>query len=226
MPWPRRVIEAMPSVTAGMMAGESPSNGSSRRSSSGSSASARAMESILRSPPLISGPFRATYVPQHREDRVGALDTGRGRTPRRPRPRRDLDVLGHGEVREDAAVLGSEADALPRDLVGGPAVDAGALEGDGPRARAEIAHDGPEQGGLARAVPAHQAHDLVGADVERKPPEDVAGLDVHVEVADREHQGFRRRPTTMSTTRASAWISAGVASARTLPWWSAMIRWE
>ena len=64
------------------------------------------------------------------------------------------------------------------------------------------------------------------ADVEREPPENVAGLDVHVEVADREHQGCRRRPTTMSTTRASAWISAGVASARTLPWWSAMIRSE
>ena len=100
------------------------------------------------------------------------------------------------------------------------------LKRDGPRARTEIAHDRSQQGGLARAVPPDQADDLVRADVERQPAENVAGLDVDVEVADGEHQGFRRRPTTMSTTLASAWISAGVASARTLPWWSAMIRSE
>jgi len=57
--WPSVVIAAMPSATLGMIAGESPSNGSSSSSISGSSASARAMESILRSPPLISGPLRA-----------------------------------------------------------------------------------------------------------------------------------------------------------------------
>ncbi len=34
------------------------------------------------------------------------------------------------------------------------------------------------------------------------------------------------RPMTMSTTRASARIAAGVASARTLPWWSATMRSE
>src|SRR5947208_3428237 len=39
--------------------GERPSNGSSSSSISASSASARAMDSILRSPPLISGPLRA-----------------------------------------------------------------------------------------------------------------------------------------------------------------------
>ncbi len=34
------------------------------------------------------------------------------------------------------------------------------------------------------------------------------------------------RPMTMSTTRASARIAAGVASASTFPWWSATIRSE
>ena len=34
------------------------------------------------------------------------------------------------------------------------------------------------------------------------------------------------RPTTMSTTRASARIAAGVASASTFPWWSATMRSE
>src|SRR5438132_677945 len=53
---PRPVMAAMPALTSGMIAGERPSNGSSRSSISGSRASARAIESILRSPPLISGP--------------------------------------------------------------------------------------------------------------------------------------------------------------------------
>jgi len=51
----------MDSLTAGMIAGESPSKGSSSRSISGSSANARAIESIFRSPPLISGPLRVAY---------------------------------------------------------------------------------------------------------------------------------------------------------------------
>jgi hypothetical protein len=58
---PSLVIAATPALTAGMMAGERPSNGSSSSSISGSSASVRAIESILRSPPLISGPLRARY---------------------------------------------------------------------------------------------------------------------------------------------------------------------
>src|SRR5213593_1179854 len=59
---PSSVIAAIPSLTAGMIAGASPSKGSSSTSSSGSSARARAIESIFRSPPLISGPLRAAYV--------------------------------------------------------------------------------------------------------------------------------------------------------------------
>src|SRR3984893_2279266 len=59
--WPRWVISARPRLTVGTMAGESPSKGSSSSSIAGSRASARATESILRSPPLISGPLRARY---------------------------------------------------------------------------------------------------------------------------------------------------------------------
>src|SRR5947208_4837441 len=58
---PSSVIAASPSLTAGMIAGASPSKGSSSTSSSGSSARARAIESIFRSPPLSSGPLRPAY---------------------------------------------------------------------------------------------------------------------------------------------------------------------
>jgi hypothetical protein len=55
---PSRVIAAIDSASEGIIAGDSPSNGSSSRSSSGSRASARAIESIFRSPPEISVPPR------------------------------------------------------------------------------------------------------------------------------------------------------------------------
>src|SRR2546422_718390 len=48
-------------LAGGMIAGASPSKGSSSTSSSGSSARARAIESIFRSPPLSSGPLRPAY---------------------------------------------------------------------------------------------------------------------------------------------------------------------
>jgi hypothetical protein len=51
----------MPSLMLGMIAGDSPSNGSSRRSRRGSRASARAIETIFRSPPESWLPPRAAY---------------------------------------------------------------------------------------------------------------------------------------------------------------------
>ena len=59
--WPSRRIEAMPSLMLGMTAGDRPSKGSSSSSSCGSSASARAIETILRSPPESWLPPRAAY---------------------------------------------------------------------------------------------------------------------------------------------------------------------
>jgi len=60
-PSPSRRTCAMPSAMLGMIAGDSPSNGSSSSSRRGSSASARATETILRSPPESCLPPRAMY---------------------------------------------------------------------------------------------------------------------------------------------------------------------
>src|SRR5881397_2751735 len=113
---PSSVIAAIPSLTAGMIAG------------------ARDREHL----PLAAAQLRALaprVPPEHREDAVGELDALRGRAPPGPRPRGDLDVLGHGEVGEDPAVLRRPADAELRDLVRPAAVDGLAAELDAARAR-------------------------------------------------------------------------------------------
>src|SRR5262245_37911816 len=224
---PSPVTAAMPALTAGMIAGDSPSNGSSSSSISGSSASARAIESILRSPPLISGPRRAA----ERREHVVRLRDALGRRPADgPRPGRDLDVLGDGEIRENPGVFGRESHAEPRDLVRAQSVNGLAAELDGAGPRAQVAHDGPERRRLARAVAADEAHHFARADLERHAPQDLAGLDEHVDTSEAQHAGARgaptRRPTTVSITRWSAKIVEGVASASTRPWWSATIRSE
>src|SRR5256712_663528 len=57
---PSSVIAAIPSLTAGMIAGASPSKGSSSRSRSGSTPRARAIEGHFRPPAPRPGPFRPT----------------------------------------------------------------------------------------------------------------------------------------------------------------------
>src|SRR2546426_10893546 len=94
--------------------------------------------------PLAAAQLRALaprVPPEHREDAVGELDALRGRAHPGPRPRGDLDVLGHGEVGADPAVLRRPADAELRDLVRPAAVDGLAAELDPARARAEVPHD-------------------------------------------------------------------------------------
>ena len=83
------------------------------------------------------GALARHVAPERREHSIGELDPLGGGPAARPRPRRDLDVLGHRQVGEDAAVLGREAEPQPRDLVGAPPVDRLAVErGCGPRAGA------------------------------------------------------------------------------------------
>src|SRR5438552_1266252 len=94
--------------------------------------------------PLAAAQLRALaprVPPEHREDAVGELDALRGGAPPGPRPRGDLDVLGHGEVGEDPAVLRRPPDAEPRDLVRPAAVDGLAAELDAARPRTQVPHD-------------------------------------------------------------------------------------
>ena len=65
----------------------------------------------------------------------------------------------------------------------------------------------------------------VRADLEPDIAQDMARLDIHVQVPDGEHQS-RRVPTTVAITCASARIPFGVVSASTRPWWRATMRSE
>src|SRR2546425_1166534 len=140
--------------------------------------------------PLAAAQLRALaprVPPEHREDAVGELDALRGRAPPGPRPRGDLDVLGHGEVGEDPAVLRRPADAELRDLVRPAAVDGLAAELDPARARAQVPHDRAQGRRLPRAVPADEADHLARAHAERHGPQDVARLDEHVDRVHGQH---------------------------------------
>src|SRR5262249_30052272 len=149
-----------------------------------------------------------------------------GRTASGTRPGRDLDVLRHREIGEDPAVLRRETDAQARDLERGPVLDLAPLERDAAGARPQVAHDRAQRGRLAGAVFSHEAHPLLRRDLQGDAAQDVTALDVDVDGLDAQHGSASARPMTVSTTARSALNWAGVASASTLPWCSAMIRSE
>src|SRR5438874_13272419 len=89
--WPSLVIAAMPLLTAGMMAGDRPSNGSSSNRSSGSRASARAIERKMLSIALAPGPVRALQLRSDRRTEVaGPLRAVAGGPPAGARAAREL----------------------------------------------------------------------------------------------------------------------------------------
>src|SRR5262249_58731011 len=170
-------------------------------------------------------------------------------------PRRDLDVLGDGEIGKDAAVLRRPAEPQAGDLVGRAPVNLGSAERHAPGARPQIAHDGAQRRRLARAVAPDQAHHLALAHVERDLSQDMAGLDVDIDAVDAQHAGLGEpaggfagdrsapggsgsgsdaamdqprggRPITVSTRWRFALTSPGDASASTRPWCSATMRSE
>ena len=186
-PWPSLRIDAMPSLMLGMIAGDSPSNGSSSRSRRGSSVSARAIETILRSPPESWLPPRAAYWRSF--GKIAYASSIRSGAPRPcgSSPRRELDVLGDAEVAEDLALLGRVADAEPGDACVSASRRSWRRRSGSTRHRIEEAHHGPKRRRLAGAVAADQADQLAGADVERDAAQDAARLDVDDELFDLQH---------------------------------------
>src|SRR4029079_14655032 len=88
----------------------------------------------------------------------------------------------------DPAALRDEADAGARDLVGAAAGEIDAIEVDGAAARAEQAHDGGDQGGLADAVAAEQCDDAAARDPEGDAVQDGALLVAGAQAADVEQR--------------------------------------
>src|SRR5262245_3109379 len=144
-----------------------------------------------------------------------------------------LQILAHGEAGEDAAVLGHEADAQPRDLMGRAAGQRVAVELDGASPGREEAHGGLDQRGLAHAVPAQQRHRLALAHLEGHAEEDRRGAVARVHVPYAQHRSISRAasmgprasrsslapaqsstpPRYASTTFASCRIASGGPSA-------------
>src|SRR5262249_8506249 len=154
-------------------------------------------------------------------------------------PRRDLEVLLHGEVGEDSAILRRVADAQARALVGGQPRDVTALEVDAAGARRQQAHDAVDGRRLAGAGATHETHDLAGAEGQRDRAEDLGRAAIRLDVPQLEHRGrpvpCRGRPAhrggsgvpiSVVVTRSSRRISSGVPSARIVPWCIATIRSE
>ena len=92
------------------------------------------------------------------------------------------DVLGDGEVGEDAAALGQKAQAEGDAVRGGHAGEGLVFEGDVAAARLQQAHDGFQCRGFAGAVMAEQSQDLARGDGEGDIGDDglraVAGREV------------------------------------------------
>jgi hypothetical protein len=100
--------------------------------------------------------------------------------------RSELEVVGDGEVREDAASLRHVRHAFAGDDVRLHAADVLAVERDLALARLEQARDRAERGGLARAVRADEGDDLALLDVEVDAVQRGDGAVADFEVADRE----------------------------------------
>src|SRR6266478_1389531 len=132
------------------------------------------------------------------------------------------EVLRHGQIAEDAPLLGHVAHPEPTDLVGRTAGDLAAVEADAAAGDLDQPHDRLERGRLAGPVapeerdhlprPRPQAHAV------QDPGEAVAAL-YRVQL---EHHASSPRYTRC--TCASARTSAGRPSAMTRPWCSTMMR--
>ena len=105
---------------------------------------------------------------------------------RRAGVRRHAEVLGDGEVREDAAALGHEAHAAARQRVGARPVTSLAEHVHRPPVGVELAARDLERGGLARAVRPEQREDLPAGSVEVDAVQHVDDAVARAHVAQRE----------------------------------------
>ena len=85
----------------------------------------------------------------------------------------DLQVLEHGEIGEDAPVLGYPAESETVDPVRIQTAQFLTFQPDRAGHPLHEAHDGADRGGLARTVAAHEGHDLAAPHRERHVEEDL-----------------------------------------------------
>ena len=79
-------------------------------------------------------------------------------------------VVGDGQLREDAAPLGSQGQAAAHDLLRRESLELVAAEDDPSAGYRDEAADGVQKARLPRAVRAEQGDDLALLDADRRPP--------------------------------------------------------
>src|SRR5213078_1860744 len=132
-----------------------PAAGSSSNNRRGRAASATA-SSTSRCSPYGSAPARSRRAGQHGPEAGGA-------TQMQPR----AHIVEHAERGEHARALERADDTATGDVAGPPSVERLALPRDASAARSQIAGDGVERGGLARAVRTDEAGDRAGLHAKR-----------------------------------------------------------
>ena len=153
------------------MTGASPIDGSSSRISFGRDISARPIASICCSPPERLPARWARRSFSTGKSVVHALDALREMLARRRQERAHLEVVGHGEAREEAPALGHVGDAVRDDLVRGPPRERRALEGERAGPRRDHAGDHAQQRGLPGPVGADDGHRLARVHAQRDVPQ-------------------------------------------------------
>ena len=174
------------------MTGARPSVGSSSSSRRAPVRRMRPMASICCSPPESLVPWLV-----RRSRRLGnSSRTASSVMPPGPDLWRQEEVLLHVEAGEDAALLRAERHPQPGDAVRREPDGLVAVEHHRALAARHHPHQRAQGGGLPRAVPAEQGHQLAGANLEVHAVEDVTlavpGLEP-LDVEQRAGDGLRRR---------------------------------
>ena len=112
------------------MTGARPIDGSSSRISLGRDMRARPTREHLLLAAREAARALGRPLGEHREERVDALEALAVARARGGQVRAHLEVVGHGELREEPAALGHVGDAVGHDVVRGLAGERGALEGE------------------------------------------------------------------------------------------------
>ena len=178
-PWLRSAFTV--SRIVAIIAGISPSVGSSSSSTFGSRQSARATASISCSPPE-SVPerccSRSRRTGKQRQHAVA------GFLPVIARHQAKREILFHRQLGEQPAPLGHIGDAALRHFMGRQCGEICVVQHHPPRARPHQAHDCLQRRGLAGAVAAQQAQHLARREFERHAAQHLHMAVVAVDVVD------------------------------------------
>ena len=195
IPTPASLMRASVRNSSVHNSGASPSEGSSSRRIVGADIIARPIATICRSPPLIVrtsclGRSRSLGNKLRTRARLSA-SRSRARVGWAPR----MQILLHGEIGEDAAILGHQRDAGLDDLMRRAMGDVGPVH-EHRRAvhLARLPGYGPQEGALAGAIGAEHHHDLAFRHRRRNVLEGAMAAVEDRNVAALKHRRLRDRP--------------------------------